>query len=323
MNTILPSFAIVIEWENVLLAELSGTVEMLRCLRKELRDVGGQDDQPEMIIMYDSQRVSPDLIRGTIAQVFPGDSNLCATKLVATQGKRYYELKNESLKHTNKDVVVFLDSDVVPEDGWLLSLLKAFCKPEVQVVCGNTFVLPKGLYGKAMALFWFFPLRQDEEGLIPAERFFANNVAFRREVLRAFPFPDLPQFRGQCTELARTLRTNGIDIHLHRSARVRHPLPNGWFHFVCRALCEGHDNQIEAQRLADQEDTPTRNPLRRYWASLREVYWSIRKNHANVSLGWMGGVAAFGLAHSYFTLVLVGEILTSIRPSIVRRCFSI
>ena len=57
----------------------------------------------------------------------------------------------------------FLDSDVVPEPGWLDRLLDALAGPGVEVVAGGTYVEPVGLVGKTFALTWFFPLRGDDE----------------------------------------------------------------------------------------------------------------------------------------------------------------
>lgn len=52
-----------------------------------------------------------------------------ALKVLPTTGKRYYELKNYGATHIRSDVLVFLDSDVIPEDGWLEALLEAIKQP--------------------------------------------------------------------------------------------------------------------------------------------------------------------------------------------------
>lgn len=318
---VFPSLAVVIEWENAVLAKLSRTMRMLEQLRQQLTEIAPLlGEKAEVLFLYDHTRVSAELIQNAVGKVF-GNTPFCEVRIISTNGKRYYELKNESLLYTQKDLLVFLDSDVVPEDGWLRGLLKAFEQEDMKVVCGNTYVSPDGLYGKAMALFWFFPLRQDDEGLVTSNSFFANNVVFRREVLKKYPFPHLENFRGQCLSLARLLRNEGIPIYLQRSSRVSHPPPNGFWHFACRALCQGHDEALEAHR--GSSNGVLLGAATRYFQSLREAYWEIFRGYPKVQLSRFGGVCAFGIAATYHSLALAGELATRVHPSLVRRYFSI
>jgi hypothetical protein len=43
--------------------------------------------------------------------------------------------------------------------------LQAFSNPDVGVVGSSTYIAHEDLNGKAFALFWFFPLRDDRGGL--------------------------------------------------------------------------------------------------------------------------------------------------------------
>ena len=52
-------------------------------------------------------------------------------------GLRYYALKNLGAQLCEQPVVVFLDSDVVPEPGWLRRLLEPFARRDVEVVGGS------------------------------------------------------------------------------------------------------------------------------------------------------------------------------------------
>ena len=65
-----------------------------------------------------------------------------------------------------------------------------FRRFRVEVACGGAFISPYGLYGKAFALFWFFPLRHDAHGSHETHHFFANNVAFHRQIFeKSVPRP--------------------------------------------------------------------------------------------------------------------------------------
>ena len=135
----------------------------------------------------------------------------------------------------------------MPEPGWLAALIEPFRDPKIEVAGGNTYIDPANLYSKAFALFWFFPLRSSGGGLTPSDRFFANNVVFRRDLFLAYRFPDLPLLRGQCWALAEALQRDGHRIYIQNEARVSHPPPNGLQHYARRALCEGHDNAFRAR----------------------------------------------------------------------------
>ncbi len=208
----------------------------------------------------------------------------------------------------------------------MAGLLRAFRNPAVQVVCGGTYISLEGLYSKAVALFWFFPLREEGDGLCQTDQFFANNIAFRREVFESNPFPCLPQYRGQCVALAGQLKERGIPIFRQRSARVSHPPPNGLRHFICRALIAGHDAVIEGKRHSKDGGPQFASCYWIYWRyreSLGSSFSRIRRHYRDVGLGRMGLVGAAAIACCYYTLKLAGELLTILQPELVRRYFAI
>jgi hypothetical protein len=72
---------------------------------------------------------------------------------------------------------VFLDSDVIPESSWLVRLLDSFDSfddEDVGLAAGKHLPRAVGLYGKAFALAWFFPLRATTTTVL--RQFWANNV---------------------------------------------------------------------------------------------------------------------------------------------------
>jgi glycosyltransferase involved in cell wall biosynthesis len=246
-------------------------------------------------------------------------------KIFPTEGLEYYEQKNFGADQSKSDLILFLDSDVVPEEGWLASLLETFQDPGVQVACGNTYIPPEGFYNKAFALFWFFPLRTKESGLRQTtDRYSkANNIAFRREVFETFRYPSLPTFRGQCAALRKTMGAYGIDTFLQQVARVSHPSPNGLRHFVKRAVCQGHDS-VARYRLHEKSHTASlRHSFKWYLGNLRRSLKRISRHYRKVKLGPAGAVGAFGLAVFYYTLGFMGASLAIFRPDFVRRRFAI
>lgn len=318
------SFAIVIEWENACLSKLDRTRRMLQELFRQLELLPTELQRlSEVLILFDPAIVDQGLIQSVLDQAVRAKHPLVAVRTVPVRELHYYELKNAGVKLTHQEIVIFLDSDVIPEEGWLPGLLEAFARPGVDVVGGNTYVSLESLYSKAMALFWFFPLRQPGEGLIPASHFFANNVAFRRAVIESHPFPTLPQFRGQCQDLAKTLKREGVGLFLQQKSKVEHPPPNGLKHFISRALCDGHDTVLQLRRTGEIKTLGLLGAWERFLRSNREAYWVIRKRYRDVHLSNSGAGAAMAVAATYFGLALAGEIVSRVFPNLIRRHFAV
>lgn len=202
-------------------------------------------------------------------------------------------------------------------------MISAFDNPRAGVVAGETCVEFNSFYSKAFALFWFFPLRDPSTDLRPAKFFHANNVAFRSEIFAAYPFPDIPIYRGQCTVLGHTLLAHGIGLYVQKRARVFHPVPLTARYFIGRALNNGRDEVLVKAMLG--------LPNRRQWQT---VYWNfrtgvvgsfrkIRAHAGDVGLSPPAAVAAYIVAVTYFTLKGVGEVITHLRPNLVSRLFPI
>lgn len=321
-----PLVSIVIEWDNVRVSELSRARRMCHALFDQIHRLS-EGRVIEVFFLSDALAIDPAQINQAIREsgaVLPAG---VAMHVLASPGLRYYELKNEGVKRAAGEVVVFLDSDVVPEPDWLEQLLRSFRDPAVQLVGGNSYIEPVSLYSRAFALAWFFPLRTEGGPLHKASQFFANNLAGRREFLARYPFPDQSRFRGQCSILAERLAADGIPIYCNPSARVAHPPPNGMSHFVRRALCEGHDLIVREHDRGKAVPVNLRRNLRLSYWSLRakavHIRETIRNNRARVGLSPASVPYAVGIMFLYYTLHVVGEMLTRINPSIVRRRFPI
>ena len=226
-----PDVSIVVEWENSLHA---GAQRADAALARLAEEVHASPRRIEVLVCHDED-TPPSVPLQPV-----GDAP--AWKTVRVPDSRYYELKNHGAGEAAGAILVFLDSDAIPEPGWLEALLAPFSDPAIDVVAGQTYIQADSTYGKAFALWWFFPLRARTEPIRPVRHFFANNVAFRRPTFLAHPFtPIQGTARGACLGLAATLRDAGIAIWHAPAARVAHPAPRGWRHFMLRALAQGRD----------------------------------------------------------------------------------
>ncbi len=319
------SVSIVIEWENARLAEAERSLQMLASLAVQLDELTHDSSlKAEIVLLFNPEAVDEPAIEAIINHVRPRSQWPARFRLLPSGELRYYEQKNHGVKNTSGDIIVFLDSDVVPEPGWLEKILAVFQKPEVGVVCGSTYVECTSFYAKALALFWFFPLRTQNDELEHVSMFFANNVAFRRDVICDNLFPDLETFRGQSRLLGKILQSKGIPIIRHNGARVSHPPPNGLRHFVNRAMCEGHDaGQRMIARRGRNFSKLTVRSLKTFRQKMRQSTHRIACGYRAVHLSRAGAVGAWGLALAYNSLYLAGHLLSAVNPAIVPRYFPI
>jgi hypothetical protein len=316
------AYSVIIEWENVMLAESARAMEMLRRLSIQIGELVVKGIEGETLVVRDEddQAAALDLDRMLKLRFGATSSNV---RVISVRAKKYYEKKNEGAAAAQGAILVFLDSDVIPEDHWLERILSAFNQPEVEVVAGSTYVEPTTLYARAFAAFWFFPPRSNEEGLTSADELFGNNIAFRRELFLAHPFPIVGQFRGQAGMLIRDLRERGVGIYLQLGSRCAHPPPNGFVHFARRAMCDGHDNIVFALRSTGRSRLPWRYS---YWSArdlLSNALQSIRERYRAVGLTPASAAAATLIAFGYVLCMGVGEVLTRWDPTLVPRRFSI
>lgn len=236
--------AIVLDLETGGEASAARIHESLSGILRELNDCARWfgSATPELIIPYDPA----DLSGGDLADLIDstrGGSEVSATvRLVpASPGLNYYQQKNFGFLQSTRDIVIFVDSDLRLERGWLRALLEPFADPAILAVVGRTHFETTRFYERAMALFWIFDTREDASVVRPTDRLVSNNIAFRRKLFAAMPFPDRPTYRGQCGELGWRLAQFGVQLLEATGARAIHPPPQGLRAFLRRAWFAGKD----------------------------------------------------------------------------------
>lgn len=308
--------SIVIEWENIQLAEADRCGAMLAELTRQIEAYPGSppggDRDFEILVIFDDEKISEAGVREFIAACVPVMPARTDLRFIAGRGRGYYEQKNLGARSARGAIVVFLDSDVIPEPGWLSRLIDSFADPRVEVVCGNCFLDTGDLVSKSLALAWFFPLRDGREVLARQDSFFANNVAFRRDVAAGYPFEPLEgSSRGACRLLARRLTADGRGLFVNTAARVSHPAPNGLRHLVLRGLAQGRDNLLFDRTIGGGGV---------FESTLRAVRMQVRawkrivRHRRTVDLGVLAVPAALAIASCYYACYAIGDAATRIAP---------
>ncbi|RRI05035.1 glycosyltransferase family 2 protein [Mesorhizobium tamadayense] len=237
----LPTYSVVVEMENAKSIDWDEIGVGLTVLADEIASVSAAGfASPKVIISHAGHDADAQSLRDHINREAPQLKEVSELRFAACPGGRYYELKNNGILAAETDVVVFMDSDTVPESDWLSILLGPFRNPGTVCVNGYTYLFYDDFSSRTFALIWFFPMAQGDKKFAAKRAINANNVAFRRDWIAGHPFPQNNGFKVSCTLLMHQLRREGHEI-VHAGARVYHYPPRGWRFFCWRALVTGRD----------------------------------------------------------------------------------
>jgi glycosyltransferase involved in cell wall biosynthesis len=284
---------------------------MLARLLDQLRE-NALEPRAEVLVMYDETEIRPTDAERIVTVTTIAEHPF--VKLVATKGLRYFSLKNEGVRRAKGDVIVFVDSDCLPEAGWLRRLLEPLREPTVDVVTGNSYIDRDTFYAKTFAAGWYFPSRLPDGPLVPVRTTFANTLAIRRHIFEKYPFPEESSlYMGQGVLWNRTLFENGVPIFLNPSARVAHPPPV----FLRSAIVNGYDT---AQRTRQPGDTKLWSLKVSYWGlrlNLSTMFHRVMERHREVGIPRVAVPLAIGLAGGYWSLWSFFELVARWAPGLI------
>jgi hypothetical protein len=235
------TYSVVLEMENASFIDWDEVSVGLSALAREIASVSEAGlARPTVVVSHAGQPSDGDLLRSSFEAEAPHLRQVADLVFAACAGGRYYDLKNNGVLFAEADIVVFMDSDSVPEPGWLSGLLTPFKRPETVCVNGYTYLLHDSFFSRTFALIWFFPLAEGDKKFAAKRALNANNIAFRRTWIASHPFPRHNGFKVSCTLTMHELWRQGHGI-VNANARVYHYSPRGWRFFIWRALVTGRD----------------------------------------------------------------------------------
>jgi hypothetical protein len=234
--------SILVEWETEAACTRARVIAGLTELRRQLAELQPEFAAPaETIVCHDPDEAGRASLLAALAAAGGRDLWPGSLRLVSPPRRvGYYQKKNFASGFAGNPIIVFLDSDLNIEPGWLEALLKPFGDSRVSVLVGHTHLEARTRFERAVALFWLFGPRRPEPRLRTTPSLVANNCAFRRGLFARFPFPQLPTFRQACADLSWRLSASGFVLYQELGARASHPPPRGAF-FLVRAFEAGRD----------------------------------------------------------------------------------
>lgn len=304
------SLTIVVEWENAIIADQSRALQMLSCIGRELRELGPEHfSGVEIISGYDPTGIRLEVIEGMLRQGL-GVIPWIDIRNIPLPGRDYYQMKNECAAESRGEIVLLLDSDVIPAPRSLKKLIEAFEDSEVQICASAVHLANGSLLEKTLALIWAYELPSAEIGIKKIGSFFVSCVAYRRGVLLKFPYPSSGgTARASCAAHVRELRAAGIPMHRRVDAHIEHPAPKGFYEFVERALARGRDKVLASRKP--------------FWKNvvleIKRGLGMITKRHKLVGIRSYQLPSVLVVSSAWWLLLMAGGIATFIAPKQMRK----
>ncbi|MEZ4297047.1 MAG: glycosyltransferase family 2 protein [Polyangiaceae bacterium] len=247
MNAPHPTFALVLETNNLRGGDAEDTARVTKSLTRLFEHLRRQTHPlaslAEVVLTHDGL---PEPARADLARSLGRPVRF--VEIAPETG--YYEAKNRGFDATTADVVAFADADCIPAPEWLSSLLAPFARPEVQVTAGRTTYRDDVLGAAATTIdFMYFPSPLAEGA---TRNFYANNVAFRRDIFARFRYESAPGiYRGHCQRLGLALARADIPVLHVPEAHTVHRFPDSARELVRLRLLRGADTVEMAPSLAN------------------------------------------------------------------------
>ena len=306
-----PYLSVVVELENVLHGQIARARTMFTRLLEQLRE-NELVPRVEILVMYDETAIPATEVHRIVDSMTMADCP--AVELVATQGLRYFPLKNEGGRRAKGEILLFMDSDCLPEAEWLRQLLDAFRRPEVDVATGNSYIDRDTFYSKIFAAGWYFAARMPDGPIVQTPMTMANNLAMRRHIFERYPFPDVPsQYMGQGVTWCHTLAENHVPIFLNPRARVAHPPPV----FLRSAIMNGNDTALRTRRPGEGRLQSLKVVSWRFQQNLRIMLSRIRLRYRDVGLPRVALPLAIAVAGVYWSLWSLAELVARWAPGLI------
>ena len=313
--------SIILELENTCLhhRELHEKISLeLLSLNKQIAQ---SRYQFEILICFSTNTINEALLKkiNNLAENIFSQSQY---RLLDFDDASYYQLKNYGAELSQGNIIIFLDSDVTCDSSWLENILTPFQENEhIQVVAGRTELEASSTIQQSQTLVTFFDNYKKIEPISITRNFFANNVAFKKELFQKYTFQiNHKTARTSCTQLAINLFRDDIDIYKQHHAITRHRSAQNLSELLFRAFVEGRDltfNKLEKHKsLLKKASIPIKIFRNKFILVTDRV--SLLKTHSHTSTA---SLASLLIAYLYIFIMCISASFTLVLPKFMHSRF--
>lgn len=294
--------ASLVDWDDVgaLIAVLQQEIVTYKSSRPKT--------QFELLFALDGSDDDAAALRGDILEACPSLTSTATLVCHSLADGRYYELKNAGAQMATGEIIIFADSDMAPEPAWLATLLEPFSDPSLQAVNGYTYLDYNDFLSRVLALYWVFPLRDNDDSKWKHRSLNANNCAFRRSWFLQNQFPFHLGFKLSCGMLWKQMVKDGV-LFRKVEAYARHAPFQGWRFFVWRALVTGQDEDRRyTMRTSSLRLARSVHAVLTLFKKLKKALRRTKSHGAEVGLSALQKPAAFLVWTTFLVLAFLGQI---------------
>lgn len=239
MNTPMsPTVSVVIELDNATLVDFSVWSEKLSDMLQWLYK-GERTNIVDVIIVHNQKQ--KEMVERFVSNTDGEYRHVLKLLGMDAEHASYYKMKNAGANVSRGDVLVFLDSDLVPVIGTFYDLVQPLYEKTTVAVSGYASFPADAFISRAYSLFWMFPIFNQPETM-GKYQLVANSCAFKRDWFLQKPFStEIGGLRTACSLISTRLIQEGHML-CHPNVWFYHELWNdSWRFFVWRALVMGRD----------------------------------------------------------------------------------
>jgi hypothetical protein len=152
-------------------------------LRTTLTALAGQNfDEPVEYLLLENSR-DLEMMPGDVAQTLPG------IRVIASDARGSYPLKNAGVQAATADLVMVLDADCTPDRGWVRAGVDAMRqRPDAVAISGRTTYPGRSTLERSLGLLSRCYVDRGTAG--PVRLLSTNNMIVRRSIFCSDPLPD-------------------------------------------------------------------------------------------------------------------------------------
>ena len=156
-------------------------------------------------------------------------------EIITADEANYYALKNRGASAAQGEIIVLIDSDAVPADGWLAAVEESISRGADVAVGPTRFFsesdlpLPGWLLDVAASISWGFVVGKLGEAQVEVRGFLSHNVAFRAEVAHMAPFDEGYARTCAGSMLYGRMKQRGLTFRFNPKQGVAHSFSLGWW----------------------------------------------------------------------------------------------
>jgi glycosyltransferase involved in cell wall biosynthesis len=304
------SLTIVVELENASTISWSDTLESIRPMARQLES--WLRSQPgstgEVLFVHAGEEKDSIQLLDELKSGCPELFRCVQVRCLSVPNGRYYELKNRGIEEARSEIIAMLDSDAIPEPGWLSALLSPFDRNDTIAVAGQTYLKFEDFLSRTLALVWTFPLRDDEPRWLKLRTLYVNNCAFRAAWIKQNPFALDAGFKVDCSILSRRLDQEGHEL-VFASAMVAHQPLRGLCFLAWRAFVYGKDSDRRVVALKSKSLSRRISSALSTWYKMeRRALWRVLQLPQRVGLPMWQVPGALAIGFAYYCIALVGQL---------------